>query len=417
MKDKLNNILIISKRNSTAYFALKAINEKKNITFLNDVIKTRTYGNFDLPVIVNDGFLEQKTFPLHVISGSKRFDFYGGWFRNELNREFSFYKRNINNFLEELSLINKKTNFLFENESSFCPLKLKDYYNVYFKKISLTNYLNKNINSLYKKHSLPTSFINSLNAVLFLFSGIWSEKYPLIFASRIITNALEGLYKASDSFSVREFLITKIKNKVKYLKLNSGFNFTKKDKKIELSSSDLEQVVHFDSLIIDEVIEDNNDFDKIYTHVVDYKINKDLISNFINDDILFIDSDKSSWFDYKNLYYIQKLKIDDKYFVVRVVNFSDKKSKTKDLKLEEILLRLFPSLNIKDLEFLDQDKDNFDDVNYIKQNKKLKKWACSKFKKNLVKIGRKNIPFLGYNAYNKTALKAFLYLFGSKIDD
>jgi hypothetical protein len=411
MKKQGTKTLVVSKRNSTIYFSLKAIEKNKKLTFLNDMKNVRTYGNFDLPIIEHDGYLKDKTFPLHVIIRKNRFDFYDKWFSKELDREFSFYKRNINNFIDELDLINKKTKFLFENESSFCPLKLKNYYKIYFKGLFVSKYLYKNINFLYKKHKLPIEFVNAINAILFLCTGVWSKKYPLIFASRVVTNVFRGIYKTSESFSAREFLIKKMKNKINYINLESGFNFTKKNNKIELSSPDLEQTNFYDFLAIDEVVEDIDYFEKIYTNVLDYKVRKDLVSDFIGDDILFIDSDKSDWFDYKNLYYIQKLKVEDNYFIFRVVSFLDKKYKINDLKLNKVLLKIFPTISLKDLEVLEESNYNFDDVNYIKYNKKLKKWANSNFNRNLVKIGRKVMPFLGYNAYNKTALKAFSYFF------
>jgi len=388
---------------------------------------------------LRDIFLETAQ-PITIINGKHRFDYYLPCIKEEIQREFPKYKNNILNFIDEIRIINSKFPPLWVNESSFPYQDFSGKLRMFRRFPKVVNpFLNKSIEHFYKKHKLPEHLCLMFNSLIYVFSGVKSNKYPVVPSIRILSELLNGVYvNKPNVLSVRSEILKMIPS-VLTLKKNTDVTNIKRignEYKVRLNS--YEGVVKSDSLITDF---NSNDIESLlglknvplqkqqyngwHPYTLYAKIKKGFIHSHFSRMIIYINSNKSLWFDFDDIYIVRIESMESGEEVVGVTSFmpSEYFKQSKDTFLEKskqlykVLEDIFPHISVGcEKLYPNLNGKNFEDelfnllsvVPYRASHIDYEKnFNFSKFNVEDIRIsGRTVLPWLGFEGLMISGLKA-----------
>lgn len=265
-------------------------------------------------------FMETKE-TLGVIFDGKRFDFFEKSIKEEITNLFPEDEKPFNSFITDI-------------------LKSK-----FVSKIS-------NISQLYDKHELSVGIRGLLDAILFAFSGVETDKFPTVRAVKILGFVLRGLSVPKDgTFCLREQALKVLSQKIKVDGDRKGLP-VKGQGKLIMSDHD-----HIKTAFLDNILCLKNEYSDtvLYPYSIYVKIPRELVPSQMNRWSIFIGTDKSMILN-KNDVYMIRLFMEDKEAVIRVSCFmgygcfdvDHSVHKSKSLKMYEILRSLIPVIDVFD---------------------------------------------------------------------
>lgn len=210
------------------------------------------------------------------------------------------------------------------------------------------------INKLYKKYDIDVKLSGIINALLFVVTGVASRNYKLTEASRVLTLALNGIgVTESNSYSIRDSLLN-----VNRPNIDTG------------KGEDLEKLLH-GPLTIDDVdsikVDFIDNFERfkgqhsdgvMYPLSLYVRLSSEFISTAMSQFVIFVDADRSDYFEFGDVYVIRAWNTGDKTDI-RVTSFvpfglfdvDSEQHKSKIKKMRNALESLIPNLKINRAEY------------------------------------------------------------------
>ena len=439
LKDKYDVVFLsnsLSAKVSASFFAKKnakiLLIDKKSKELTN--YKNFNVYNYELPYFftnsksyLNDAFsflglkkinkfITNKT-PLSIVFGKKRLHFHELFITEDVTREFGDVKNNVLSFLDEIRIINSKLPPLWLNDVSYPSKNVFDSYNFISRSdISIYKYLNKDIDYLYKKFKLPNYIASLFNTIIFFASGVNAKNYLAISSIRILAQVLGGVNSfVGDKLHLEQEVNKILKSKIDIRKDVDVSEIIKKRFTYRLKLDCFEAYVRSKYIVTDY---DNINYSKLNAYTMNIYIKKEYIPSSLGEFTLYIDTDKSNWFDLSNVFVLRIVKKNDHGVLVLSSFVNDTLSSTnlreKYLVMYEAVKNLIPFIAEGTLDMypdiFNEDFIKNEDIticDFIFNEKTKIKYRK---KKNIYYCGRTIMPSFGVEGDIISALKVSDFL-------
>ena len=210
------------------------------------------------------------------------------------------------------------------------------------------------INKLYKKYDIDVKLTGVINALLFVLTGVASRNYKLTEASRVLTLALSGIgITESNSYSIRHSLLN-----IHRPNVDTGNGEDLKNLiQIPLTIDDTDSI-KVDFIDNFERFKGQHSDGVMYPLSLYVKLSSEFISTAMPQFVVFVDADRSDYFEFGDVYVIRSWTTGDKTDI-RVTSFvpfglfdvDSEQHKSKIKKMRNIMESLIPNLKIDRAEY------------------------------------------------------------------
>jgi len=331
--------------------------------------------------------------PVGVVFKDIKIDFKHPYLKEDVKRIFGqAQEERFARFIEHLSLLAKKRLTPWEKNKK--GLLTRNIDNLSYS-ISLGG-----INSLYDRYSIEPTLKHMINAVIFIMSGTISTNYRINQVSSLLTAVLDGVTIVNDDVvSLRSIMLDKLKDHIYENPVRSGLLVEDKDP------------------IKERYLKDFNRLKGAYSENILYPfslyalVDEDFLSTVMPRFLIFIDADRSDYFEIEDIYVLRTWTDNDKAKLVLTsfmgfgsfdIENSIHLEKTK--KMRKIMEKLVPSLLSKkvDVEYV-SDIDDQDLYKRISMSDIIYDEKILNNRANIFNCGREKRPQLGFEG---TAISA-----------
>ncbi|MEI6092569.1 MAG: hypothetical protein WCQ47_02675, partial [bacterium] len=207
------------------------------------------------------------------------------------------------------------------------------------------------VDKLYEKHGIPLSLRSIMDAILFVFSGVKTDRFPAKQAIKILSSVLSGLSVPKDGYlSLREQILEVLSKTIKVE--HNIKDFPKVQSKTKMSDHD-----HIKTEFLNNMWRLKNEYSNevIYPYSVYVKVPKEVVPTYMNRWTLYVDSDGSNILDKDSIYMIRVF-VENKEAVIRVSSFlgygkfdlDNTLHRDRSLKMYDILKKIIPAIDVFD---------------------------------------------------------------------
>jgi len=307
-----------------------------------------------------------KTTSLSIVFGDKKIYYHEDFIKDDIEAEFKEHSSLIFQFLDYIRTINEKITSLYFKKINYPPDSILEYYNFYKNSdTNLSKYYFESINLIYKKFRLPDHVVRFFNAILFILSGVRSEKYSCIPAIRLLSSALNGL----NSYVGDELLENELnKNLKSYIDVIEDTNILELVRKKNIYTVRLNNFIG--NIKTKFLVEDKlkNNFNLLNINTLNVFIENNYIPSHVGEYTLYLDCDKAYWYKLKDIYLVRIVK-NKNYAVLIISSFNENNSivsKETYKNMYKILKNIVPFIEKgKICIYPDFDLEDFE-VNFLK---------------------------------------------------
>jgi len=259
---------------------------------------------------VKKHFLSDKDI-IHVIFGPNRVDFSSKTIIEDISRIFPEYEKNIQSFVTEVIKIEHELPVLWQKNSLLTGSIKNSTFGKIKRFLSFGLNATKDISYLYDKHKLPSCIRLIFDSVIFVASGTYGQKLPLIESVRVIALALEGISASeAEEHSLASRILKSLRMHVKMCSLDEFLN------------ADIKSI----DFVKQDFVSKFNNFNSSYSSYVRYpmslffKLDTKNIPEPMSRCLIYVDVDDSGFYSADDIYVIRHM-LEGKNAHLRITGF------------------------------------------------------------------------------------------------
>ncbi len=332
--------------------------------------------------------------PVGVVFKDIKIDFKHPYLKEDVKRVFGQnQEEKFTRFIEHLAKLAKKRLTPWEKNKKGLLMKNMD---------NLSYSVNLGgINSLYDRYSIDPTLRYMVNTIMFIMSGVISTNYRINQVSSLLSSVLDGATIINDdAVSLRSMMLDRLKDHIHENPVRSGLLVEDRDP------------------IKEKYLEDFNRLKGAYTEYVLYPfslyaiVDEDFLSTVMPRVLIFIDADRSDYFEIEDIYVLRTWTGEDKAKLVLTsfmgfgsFDIDNLVHIEKIKKMRTIMERLVPSLLSKkvDVEY-SSDIDDKDLYRRISRSDIIYDEKILNNRTNVFNCGREKRPHLGFEGIAISAI-------------